>query len=331
MGRLRIALMLTLAIAGQTAAVAQQRDGRWAILVSGISGDPNLQKELLTQLTELRSILENQLEFPKDRVFVLFDDPAKAGGAAVLKSNGENLQKVARDVASRADKDDLLFVYLAGHGNFDGKTYKLNLVGPDPTAEQLAAMLYAIPSERVVIANMTTCSGGSIPALARPGKVLITATKSGNEKNQTRLGRYFIEALKNNNGDVDKNGRVSLLEAFTYGARKVEEYYSKEGALQTEHPVVEDDGDGQPHDKPEPENGDGLLARVTYLDAGPVRTARGGSPEEQQLSREVESLERQIEALKYAKSTMPEPEYEKKLEALLLKLAATNAKLRNRQ
>jgi hypothetical protein len=93
---------------------------------------------------------------------------------------------------------------------------------------------------------------------------------------------------------------------------------------------VEDDGDGQPHDKPEPENGDGLLARVTYLDAGPVRTARG-SPEEQQLSREVESLERQIEALKYAKSTMPEPEYEKKLEALLLKLAATNAKLRNKQ
>jgi hypothetical protein len=301
---------------------------RWAVLITGISGDPDLQKEYLAWNRSLYSTLSGPLGFAKERIVVLFEDTAPDPAIIRYKSTRENLEKVCRDLSGRVRREDLVFVFIAGHGNFDGKIYKLNLPGPDPTAEELADMLYGIPAERFVVVNTTTASGGSVAALARKGKVLLSATKSGQEKNQTHLGKYFVEALAGGDADADKNGRVSILEAFNYAVRKVEEFYSKEGNLQTEHAVLEDDGDGTPHTKPGPDNGDGFLARTTYLDGGASREAARLAPEQAQQAREAQELETQIEALKYAKASMAEAEYEKKLEALLLRLAQVNAKLK---
>jgi hypothetical protein len=304
---------------------------RWAILVAGISGDPALQEVFLKEIVRLRTILEEQLSFDRQRVIALFDDPAKAPDAIQFKSTRENLEKVGKDLAGRVGKDDLVFVFLLGHGSADGKSYKLNLVGRDPTADELAGMLYRIPAQRFVVVNTTTCSGASVDALSQPGKIIVTATKSGSEKNQTHMGGFFIEALENNNADQDKNGRVSILEAFNYAVLKVEERYDKEGNLQTEHPVLDDNGDVKASAKPSPENGDGFLARTTYLDAGSGLPANAAlSPGEQALVREAQELEKKIEALKYDKPNLSETEYEQKLEALLLQLAEINAKLRKK-
>jgi hypothetical protein len=43
--------------------------------------------------------------------------------------------------------------------------------------------------------------------------------------------------------------------------------------------------------------------------------------------REARDLESQIDALKYAKSEIPEADYERQLKTLLLRLAQINAKL----
>jgi hypothetical protein len=318
-----------LACFGVTHPAAAGRDGRWAILLAGVSGDPGLQMEYLKELRDIRASLEGPLQFRKDQVYVLFDDVSKDSDLIQFQSTRENLARVCREVAGRAAKDDLVFVFILGHGSFDGTSYKLNLVGPDPTAQELAAVLYSIPAQHFVVVNTTTCSGASLQALSGKGRVVIASTRSGSEKNLTHMGAYFVEALRDNNADVDKNGRVNMLEAFNYAARKIEEYYSSEGNLQTEHAMLDDNGDGQGHPKPGPDNGDGLLARTTYLDAGAGTLLKGpASPEQQQLGLEAQSLEKQIEALKYAKSGMPQAEYEKKLEELLLKLAQVNAKLR---
>jgi hypothetical protein len=321
-------LLLPLCI-GIQSGYGSERDGRWAILVSGVSGDPELQKIYLKEMKDLYSVLEGPLGFPRDQIYVLFDDPSMDPGMIRYKSTRENLQILCRELAARVKKEDLLFAFIEGHGNYDGNTYRLNLVGRgDPTAEELASMLYSIPARRHVVVNATNCSGGSLPALSQAGKVVIASTKSGMEKNQTHLGRFFVEAFKDNAADSDKNGRVSMIEAFSYASRKVEEYYEKERSLQTEHPVMDDNGDGQAQSKPAPENGEGLLARTTFLDSGTAAGVRTDlTPEQQRLVREAGDLEMQIDALKYAKSEMPEAEYENKLEALLLRLAQINAKL----
>ncbi len=311
-----------------TAAVGAQQDGRWAILLTGASGDSELQQVYLKEIMDLHAALIGPLGFSKDHITVLFDDPSKRPDLIQRQSTLENLQTVCRDLAGRVKREDLVFVFIDGHGSYDGKAYKLNLVGPDPTAETLAPLLYSIPAQRFVILNATSCSGGGIPALSQEGRVVITATKSGMEKNQTHMGRYFIDAFKDNAADSDKNGRVSIMEAFSYTKKKVEDYYSSEGNLQTEHPVLDDNGDAKAIDKPSPENGDGLLAANTFLDAGvPSGIRKDLTAEQQELERAARELEKQIEALKYSKDKMTEDEYENKLEDLLLRLARINAKL----
>jgi hypothetical protein len=316
--------------AGAQSAFADET--RWAILVAGISGDPGLQKEYLQELVDLRGLLEGPLGFPRSHLFVLFDKQELDPGRIQYQSTRENLENVCKEIAGRASKEDLVFVFLEGHGGFDGNTYKLNLAGPDPTGEDLAAMFYAIPAQRFVVINATNCSGGSLEALSGKGRIVISATRSGNEKNLTHLGKYFVEALANNNADVDKNGRVSIFEAFSYAARKVEEYYSKEGIMQTEHPMLSDNGDEHALTLAETvDRRSTLLSRSAYLDRGnPLLAAGDMSPESQALAKEAQSLEKQIELLKSAKDEMSQEEYEKRLEALLLRLAEVQARLRKK-
>jgi len=83
-------------------------------------------------------------------VIALFDKPDMDPAHIQGLSNRENLAKACKDFAGRAGKEDLVFIFLEGHGDFDGKSYKLNLVGPDPTGEELAAMFYAIPAQRFI-------------------------------------------------------------------------------------------------------------------------------------------------------------------------------------
>jgi len=306
------------------------RDPRWGILVAGISGDPELQKQYVKELADLRGILERELGFTPSQVLVLADDPALDPARIRYQSTRANLESVCRDIAGRAARDSLVFVYLQGHGDSDGKTYRLNLVGPDPTAEDLAAMISAIPAQRTIIVNATNCSGGSLEALAGKSRIVVSATKSGNEKNLTHLGRFFIDALAGNQADVDKNGRVSVFEAFTYAARKVQEYYTREGSLQTEHPVMSDNGDEQRLTLEDNAIKSSQLSRTSYLDRGSPLLAGDGSPEGQALAREAQSLEKQVELLKLAKDEMTEDVYLQRLETLLLKLAEVQAKLRKK-
>jgi hypothetical protein len=314
---------------GAAAGNGDDNDGRWAILIAGVSGDADLQKMYLKEIADLHSMLEGPLGFPRDQIVVLFDNPALNPELIKHQSTRENLQAVCLNLSGRVKKEDLLFVFMEGHGSYDGQTYQLNLVGRhDPTAEDLAAMLYAIPAQRFIVVNVTNCSGGSLQALSQKGKIVITATKSGMEKNQTQLGRHFVDALKDNAADFDKNGRVSLFEAFSYARRKVEEYYQREGNLQTEHAVLNDNGGTQAQGAPVPENEEGLLARTVFLDKGaPISQQENLTPEQLTLKMEAEKLMRQIESLKFAKKEMSEEEYEKRLEDLLLRLARVNEKL----
>ena len=327
--RLAAVLLLFHVIGSVPHVTGNESDGRYAILLVGASGNPDLQAMYLEETRKLHSALTGALGFPRDQVVVLFDDPDVDPDLIQHKSTRKGLEEAVQNLASRVKKEDWVFVFIEGHGSYDGKTYKLNLVGRyDPTAWELAAILYSIPAERFVVVNATSCSGGSLPAFSGEGKIVITATKSGSEKNQTHMGRYFVESLENNAADSDKDDRVSVMESFIYSKLKVEEYYKNEDNLQTEHCILDDNGDAQGQSDPNPESEEGLLARTTFFNRGVGTDAlEAFTPEQRKLALEAWELEEQIEALIYEKAKMPQSEYEKKLEELLLKLARINEKL----
>ncbi len=216
---------------------------------------------------------------------------------------------------------------LIGHGSYDGFQYKMNLPGPDISAEELAALLDRIPAGKQLVVNMTSSSGGSLQALKRPGRAVITATKSGTESNATVFARYWVQALRDPAADLDKNETVTALEAFRYADRKTAEFYETQKRLATEHALLEDTGKGEGVRNPSAENGNGLLAaRFPLLRMGAAEVA-ANTPEKQKLLAKKEDLEQAIDKLKYEKAAMPLEQYKQQLTSLLLELAKTNSEL----
>jgi hypothetical protein len=210
---------------------------------------------------------------------------------------------------------------LIGHGSFDGQDYKFNLVGPDITAAELAGLLVRIPASRQLVVNMTSASGGSIAALAKQNRIVITSTKSGTEKNATIFARYWAESLRDPGADTDKNEAISALEAFRYAEQKTAAYFESQKRLATEHALLDDTGSGEGARSPSPENQQGRLASTFTLVRFGAAQAAVKDPEKRKLYARKEELEQQIDRLKYQKAALPADEYKKQLTALLMELA----------
>src|SRR5262249_49362056 len=81
----------------------------------------------------------------------------------------------------------------------------------------------------------SSSSGAFLPTVSAPGRVVVTATKTGGERNETEFPEYFIEAFKDNAADRDRNGHVSVAEAFEYAKSKVAQSFQQKGIILTEH------------------------------------------------------------------------------------------------
>jgi len=199
--------------------------------------------------------------------------------------------------------------------------YKFNIPGPDITGAELATLLDRIPATRQLVVNATSSSGGCIEFLRRPTRIVITATKSGTEKNATVFARYWAEALRDPAADADKNESISALEAFHYAQRKTTEFFDTQKRLATEHAVLEDTGKGEGERSPSAENGEGKLAAAFSVVRLGANAAAARDPEKRPLLDRKEQIEQAIDKLKYEKAAIPADQYKKQLTQLLLELA----------
>ena len=132
-------------------------------------------------------------------------------------------------------------VYL-GHGTYDGRQARLNLRGPDITADELAEWL--APLQRpVVVVHGGSASAPFLVAVSATNRVVITATASGDEVDYARFGERFAESIGSPSADIDQDGQTSLLEAFLSAARQVGNFYAEAGRMASEHPLLDDNGD----------------------------------------------------------------------------------------
>jgi hypothetical protein len=172
---------------------------------------------------------------------------------------------------------------------------------------------------------MASASGEFIKSLAAKGRIVITATRNGQETNATRFAGFFIAALNANDADTDQDGHTSVLETFVYANRLTGDFYKRAGRLASEHAMIDDNGDGVGHEKVEA--GEGVLARATYLDSLSIEAA-AASATTGRLLKERTRLEGEIEQLIARKQSMPESEYEANLERLFIELAKVNRSIK---
>jgi hypothetical protein len=283
------------------------------VTISGLGGEPDYEQRFKMWAGDIDSSLK------------------RAGGdssvVTLIAPTREQIRARFAEIAKQAKATDALVVMLIGHGTFDGVDYKFNIPGPDITGAELAALLDHVPATRQLVVNMTSSSGGSIETLRRPTRVVITATKTGTEKNATVFARYWAEALRDPAADVDKNEAISALEAFHYAEHKTSDFYESQKRLATEHAVLEDTGKGEGERVPSAENGEGKLAAAFPVVRLGANAAAARDPAKRPLLEKKEQLEQAIDKLKYEKAAMPADAYKKQLTQLLLDLARTQEAL----
>ncbi len=300
------------------------------VIVSGLGGEPQYAEQFHEWAMTLADAARTTHGVPASAVTVLTEDPTRDPTRIAAKSTKDNVERVLSEVAAGAGPGDQLFVVLIGHGSSRGEEAKVNLPGPDMTAADFSLLLDAWRGGRIVFVNTASASGGFVQALAGPDRVIVTATKSGYERNRAVFGRFFVEAYAEGGSDTDKDGRLSVLEAFVFANSEVARAYEAGNTLQSEHAVLDDDGDGVGSRAPATSEGDGRLAAVTYLGrrAGAVAVAVSSDPRLAPLYERQARIEAQIAALRGRKDSMDEESYDRELEDLLVDLALNRREIR---
>jgi hypothetical protein len=303
-----------------------------ALIIVGIGGDSIHSARFHGWASSLYDALIQKHGLAKERVTYLGErpetDPARIKGP----SRKENVTAALQELAGRATATDPVLIVIIGHATATGAETSIDLAGPNLLGSELATMLAPFKSERLAVVATSASSGPLVQALSGPGRTIITATRTGQERNETWFGQYFVAAYTEEGADSDKDNRISLVEAYEYATREVARHYQEQGFLMTEHALIDDNGDSKGSAQPDVEAGDGQLARTFAL--GRPASAAGATntddPVMRGLLQERAAIEARLDALRARRTTMEAAEYDRQLEALLVELALKDQEIRRR-
>jgi hypothetical protein len=307
--------------------------GSHILVIVGLSGDSENAERFHRWAVAIVDAAKDRYGLPADSIMYLGEDPARDPARIKGRATREAIDAAVSRLAAQSRPGDRVFIVLIGHGASATGGARFNLPGPDIAAADYARLLDRFAAQQVTFVNTASASGGFVAALSGKERTIITATRTDGERNQTRFGEFFAEALATSDGDMDKDGRVSMLEAFTWARRRVGESYERDGQLLTEHAVLDDDGDGKGSDAPGQPGTDGALARTLFISAAGSQAAPGtdADPELRALIDARRVLEDRIAALKASKEKADPAQYASDLEQLLIDLARTNRAIREKQ
>ena len=303
------------------------QDNIHLLVITGLGGDPAYSEKFMELGSALVATAGGKLGLPADHIIYLGEDP-EADPLIQDRSTRENVGKAFTGLVSSSQPGDHIFVVLIGHGSYTNGESRFNLPGPDLTAEDFDLYLDQLSDRPVAFANLSSASGEFVKTLSGDGRTIITATRSGRERNETIFGGYFVEAFTGEEADLDKNGRVSVWEAFEFAHIEVTREYEMTNRIATEHALLDDNGDGE-GSTDMMDAADGALARTMFLAPDPNLAAVLATDDEElkSLLEQKADVERRLDELRALKDQIDPDRYDDELETLLVELALTNREI----
>jgi len=275
------------------------------LLVTGLSGEPRFATGFHTAASALYDAAQARWGVPDSSLIYLAEDPVQDPKRIRGRATRDNLAAAFGELARRSAPGDVVLIVLIGHGSGQGADSRLSLPGPDATAADFAGWLRPLAGRTTVLVNAASGSGDFLPALADSSRVVVTATRTAFERNETTFAGHFARGLSSGEADADKDGRVTVLEAFQFAKREVARGYEARNLLLTEHAQLSDSA----------------LARSVAFGTLPIPA----DPRVAALYAERRALEGQVDALRRRKGSLDSLAYEGELERLLLEIARKTA------
>ncbi len=300
------------------------------LVITGLGGDPVYSERFLEWGVAFVDAAGETSAIPAKNITYLAEDAA-AHPRIQGRSTRDNVDEAFTDLAAHSQPGDNIFVVLIGHGSYTNGESRFNLAGPDLTAEDFGLHLDQLTDRRVAFVNLASASGEFVKALSGAERTIVTATRTGRERNETVFGGYFVDAFAGASADLDKDGRVSVWEAFEFARTEVAREYETSNRIATEHPVLDDNGDGEGSTELV-DAVDGAFARTMFLAPDPTLAAARATddPMLRALLEQRVDLERRIEELRALRGQIDQDRYDSDLEELLIELALTNREIQAR-
>jgi hypothetical protein len=293
LGRIGLALLCALP-AGMALAASQ------VLVVAGIGGEAQFDTRF-TQWSQKVATASATVTGDAQRVVKLAGEAARR----------EAVQAALRTAAENLRAGDQFVLVLLGHGTFDGNEYRFNLPGDDITGTEMLTLLDKIPATVLqLVVNATSTSGAIAERWMRPNRVVITATRSGSERNAPRFGGFWAEALTSTEADRDKDGTLTAQEAYDFANRKVTEAFKSDAAIVSEHARISGT---------EPSR-----MVVARLGAGAMFA---GDAQLQAMRAEQSTIEGRLAQLRTQKAQLSQDEYFDRIEPVLVELARVGARI----
>jgi hypothetical protein len=290
------------------AAFSAEAQRTHVLIITGLGGEPQYSTAFYDAAKQVYDAAHGRWGVADSSLIYIAEDPARDPERIRGRSTRESVVDAFLALSHRVAPGDVVFVFLLGHGSGEGADSRVNLPGVDPTAAEYAALLGGFGKQTVIFVNASSASGDFARILAAPGRVIVTATKTSFERNESIFAKHFAAGITSGEADADKDGRVSVMEAFDYARREVARAYETERKLQTEHALVSDS----------------TLAQTTSFGNMPA----SADPRVASLVAERRALEDEVAALRARKAQMDSTSYERELERLLLAIAEKTQAIR---
>jgi hypothetical protein len=244
-----------------------------ALIVVGLPGDADHETRFADVAGRWRHWLIDTLGFPRDNVHILFGRSGK-DGLAQRPADRATVERAVADLKTALHRDDRLWVFFLGHGDYDGEYARFHMPGSDLRNDELGKLFADIDCHEQVFWMTNSASGWFLRSLAAKGRIVITATAADDEYNDTEFPEALatVAKLPADQLDVNKNGKVSVLEVYRRTVAEVEARFAADKRISTEHAQLDDTGGGKGTEAPvvvgEPgkkPTADGALAARTFL------------------------------------------------------------------
>jgi hypothetical protein len=264
---------IVLALAAVPAAAEPPPPKSHALILVGLPGDADHDTLFADVAGQWRDWLTGPLGFAPDDVRVLFGRAGK-DGLAKGPADKAAIEREVADLKTALGRDDRLWVFFLGHGDYDGEHARFHIPGSDLRNDELGKLFAGIDCREQVFWMTTSASGWFLKSLAAKGRIVITATAADDEYNETEFPQALatVAKLAPRELDADKDGKVSVLEVYRRTVAEVEARFAADKRIPTEHAQLDDTGGGRGTEEPvvagEPgkkATADGALAARTLL------------------------------------------------------------------
>ena len=173
-------------------------------------------------------VLTDKAKVPAQNIRVLAEKADPKATPAVVTGTLENVRIAFQQLSKELRAKDQFILFIVGHGTVTEPVGKLCLPGEDLKATTLADLLDDLPTRRIVVFNCASGGAEFLEKYSSLRRVVVSACGTTGQGNQSYFAEFLLLAFEGKKADANKDGVITVLEAFNRAAHQCINWYHRQ-------------------------------------------------------------------------------------------------------